>query len=71
MAYWNLQAGPWLPLLTGKHYHLRVGSGTQKEGRWYIIKQIILGFVVLSFPDAILKSCLSNTGCQDSTVEGE
>lgn len=31
------------------------------------IKQIILGFVVLLFPDAVLKSCLSNTGCQGCT----
>lgn len=31
------------------------------------IKQIILGFVVLFFPDTILKSCLSNTGRQGST----
>lgn len=31
------------------------------------IKQIIPGFVVLFFPDAVLKSCLSNTGCQGCT----
>lgn len=31
------------------------------------IKQIIPGSVVLFFPDAVLKSCLSNTGCQGCT----